>query len=76
MSLKTLISGALVSQHSTVADFQLDVLVPLNAKLQNLTVLSLECNVIGVAMMMVTVAVMMVCFSSLIHNCGGYSQYQ
>ena len=57
-----------MGQNTTVADFQLVVLVPLNTKLQKLTILSLECNVIGVTMMMVTVAMMMVRLSSLILN--------
>ena len=41
-----------------------------NIQLDLLTILGLECNVIGVTMMMVSVAVVMMCFSSLIHDSG------
>ena len=73
-ALKPKIPGALMRQHTAVTNSKLIILVPLNAKLQPLTFRSLEGNVIGMGMMVMTVAVMVVRLSSHIHNCGRYCQ--
>ena len=63
-------------QHTAVTNSKLIILVPLNTKLQPLSLRSLEGNVIGMGMMVVTVSVMMVCLSSHIYNGGGYREHR
>lgn len=59
-------------QHTSVTDLQLIILRPPHAKLKELTVLGLECNMVGMRM----VVLMVMRSSSLIYDHGRYCQHR
>ena len=76
MAVKALVTGSLVGQHPLITDGQLPIFIPLHPKLDQLPFLGLEGDVVGVGMVMVTIAVMVVGLSSHIHDGGRDRQHR
>lgn len=57
-----------MGQHASVTDRQFVILIPLDLKFKTLTVFHFECYMVRVAVMMVTVAVMVMRLSSHIYD--------
>lgn len=62
-------------QHTSVTNSQFTVFIPFHPKFHSLAVFNFEGNMVGMAMMVVPVAVMVVCLSSHIYDGRGNRQY-